>query len=206
MTTPVSMSYSEWMSNYSMGGARGSKGSNMRVEETVDQSVKRDRGAVQVYNIVYGGTQHSPTDENVFGPVVIEVDDTASLDQQTLPFSSSTENLYGYNINYTNGQLDEYVTYEHETTQFASDVYLNNEDYEETQHNLIDRTYFDHDPEQFVYSMDNGVFITDRVNAPIQIRLDENNFVTDTKDSRTVSEIGVFDNNALMSLKHVNSD
>ena len=47
------MSYSEWISTYSVGG-RGSKLSNMRVQESGSLSDADDPQALAVYSIVYG--------------------------------------------------------------------------------------------------------------------------------------------------------
>ncbi|XP_078486928.1 uncharacterized protein LOC100179717 [Ciona intestinalis] len=197
MTTPVSMSYSEWISNYSMGGARGSKGSNMRVEETEDNSVKRERGAVQVYNIVYGANATSPTVGGGYGPVVIEVDDTASLDGQ--PSFVNGGDMYGCNSNH----FDNYVAYDHEDNRFISDVYIDNANYDEAQHKLINGTYCDEDNEQFIYTMDNGMFVMNGNEPEMRENSGRNSGSLDSVlDSE--GEDKVFENNPV-SLKHIYS-
>ena len=53
-TTPVSMSYSEWISNYSTGGW-GSKHVNTRVQESAGSlSDVEDSPGMSVYKIMYG--------------------------------------------------------------------------------------------------------------------------------------------------------
>ncbi|CAK8690386.1 unnamed protein product [Clavelina lepadiformis] len=79
-TTPVSMSYSEWISNFSNGG-RSSRGSNLRVQEAAGVVDIQDNSTVPVYNIVYEESNSSikAEDENDFQPIIIEVDDTEAV-------------------------------------------------------------------------------------------------------------------------------
>lgn len=76
-TTPVSMSYSEWISNYSYGG-RGSKVGNMRVQESGSQNDdEEDAQILPVYSIVYGDNEATTVDDEYKQyyeePTVIEV-------------------------------------------------------------------------------------------------------------------------------------
>ena len=69
------MSYSEWISNYSTGG-RGSKPSNMRVQESDSFRGTDDQGGLAVYSIVYGdddGISNEALRNSHEGATVIEV-------------------------------------------------------------------------------------------------------------------------------------
>ena len=75
VTTPVSMSYSEWISNYSTGGW-GAKHLNTRVQESGSLSDIEDPQGLAVYSIVYGEEDSIPAKKYKFiddEPTVIEV-------------------------------------------------------------------------------------------------------------------------------------
>nr|CAB3262458.1 uncharacterized protein LOC100179717 [Phallusia mammillata] len=102
MTTPVSMSYSDWISNHTTG-QRGSKTSNMHIHESPFHLQEHDENSVPVYNIVYDENISSSHEHAIdtATPIVIEVDDEGS---QKYAQCSATTSLDAFQLN---PQLDE---------------------------------------------------------------------------------------------------
>lgn len=80
MTTPVSMSYSEWISTHSTA-QRNSKASNIQMHDSSFNLQETDEKALSVYNIVYSdsnSTSHEPPSV-VVNPIIIEVNKSLPL-------------------------------------------------------------------------------------------------------------------------------